>query len=134
LVASSGGATSAEAANILNPAADTYTVRVVGFATGSGAASFKLHSFVLGSEAAGNMLVTAPASAVIGATGTIGITTSGLTAGTRYLGSVAYAGVAGLPNRRSLRSTRNALDNVRYARRQRPGEQSPGRFFIGRHN
>ena len=55
LVASSGSATSAEAANILNPAAGTYTVRVVGFATGSGAASFKLHSFVLGSAAAGNM-------------------------------------------------------------------------------
>ena len=28
----------------------------------------------------------------------IGITTSGLTAGTKYLGSVAYGGVAGLPN------------------------------------
>ena len=98
LVASSGGATSAEAANLLNPTAGTYTVRVVGFATGAGAASFKLHTFILGSTATGNMTVTAPASAVLGATGTIGITTSGLTAGTRYLGSVAYGGVAGLPN------------------------------------
>ncbi len=98
LVASSGSATSTETANILNPAAGTYTVRVVGFATGSGAASYKLHTFVLGSAAAGNMTVTAPASAVIGTSGTIEIATSGLTAGTRYLGSVAYAGVAGLPN------------------------------------
>jgi hypothetical protein len=98
LVASSGSATSTETANILNPAAGTYTVRVVGFATGSGAASFKLHTFVLGSTAAGNMTVTAPASAAIGASGTIEIATSGLTAGTRYLGSVVYAGAAGLPN------------------------------------
>jgi hypothetical protein len=98
MVAGSGSGTSTETANLLNPAAGTYTVRVVGFATGSGAASYKLHTFVLGSTAAGNMTVTAPASAVTGTTGTIGITTSGLTAGTRYLGSVAYAGVAGLPN------------------------------------
>ena len=98
LVASSGSGTSTETANLLNPAAGTYTVRVVGFATGAGAASFKLHTFVLGSTAAGNMTVTAPASARLGTTGTIGITTSGLTAGTRYLGSVAYDGVAGLPN------------------------------------
>ena len=36
------------------------------------------------------MSVSAPASATTGATGTIGLTFSGLTAGTKYLGSVAY--------------------------------------------
>jgi len=35
---------------------------------------------------------------VIGASGTINLTFAGLAADTRYLGSVAYGGVAGLPN------------------------------------
>ena len=41
--------------------------------------------------------VTAPASATFGTTGTIGLTTSGLAPATKYLGSVAYGGAAGLP-------------------------------------
>ena len=73
-------------------------MRVVGFAIPVGSANFKLFSWALGSSAAGNMTVTAPAVAVTGQTGAIGITTSGLTAGTKYLGSVVYGGAAGLPN------------------------------------
>lgn len=98
LVGTSGGATSAEEVNLLSPAAGTYTVRVVGFAVPVGSANFKLFSWALGSAAAGNMTVTAPASATSGTSGTIGIATSGLTAGTKYLGSVVYTGTAGLPN------------------------------------
>jgi hypothetical protein len=44
------------------------------------------------------MTVSAPASAVIGTTGTIELTFSGLDPSTRYLGSVAYSGTSGLPN------------------------------------
>ena len=44
------------------------------------------------------MTVTAPATAAIGTTGTINLSFSGLTAGTKYLGSVAYGGAAGMPN------------------------------------
>jgi hypothetical protein len=44
------------------------------------------------------MTVDAPAAAVSGATGTITLTFSGLAAATRYLGSVAYSGGAGMPN------------------------------------
>ena len=98
LVGASGGATTAEEVNLLNPAAGVYTVRVVGFSVPVGSANFKLFSWALGSTAAGNMTVSAPAVAVIGATGAITIATSGLTAGTKYLGSVAYGGIAGLPN------------------------------------
>ncbi len=98
LVGSSGGATTAEAVNLLNPAAGTYTVRVVGFAVPTGAANFKLFSWALGSTAAGNMTVTAPTTASTGLTSAIGIATSGLSAGTKYLGSVVYGGPAGLPN------------------------------------
>ena len=98
LVGASGGATTAEEVNLLNPAAGVYTVRVVGFAVPVGSANFTLFSWALGSTAAGNMSVTVPASATIGATGAIGIATSGLTVGAKYLGSVVYGGAAGLPN------------------------------------
>ncbi|MCG2591944.1 S8 family serine peptidase [Ramlibacter sp. XY19] len=98
LVGSSGGSTAQEEVNIRNPAADTYRVRVVGFAVPSGAASFNLYSWVLGTAAAGNMTVSAPATAVTGQTGAITITTNSLAAGTKYMGSVVYGGATGLPN------------------------------------
>ena len=98
LVGSSGGATAAEEVNLRNPVAGTYTVRVLGFAVPTGSANFNLYSWVLGSTAAGNMTVTAPATAVTGQTGAITIATSGLTAGTKYLGSVVYGGAPNLPN------------------------------------
>ena len=98
LVGSSGGATSAEEVNLLGPAAGAYTVRVIAFAVPVGSANFKLTSWALGSTAAGNMTVTAPASATTGQTGAITIATSGLASGTKYLGSVVYGGPAGLPN------------------------------------
>jgi hypothetical protein len=44
------------------------------------------------------MTVSAPAAAVLGTNGTVSLTFSGLAPGTKYLGSVAYGGVAGLPN------------------------------------
>lgn len=98
LVGSSGTGTSAEEVNLSNPAAGTYTVRVVGFAVPNGSANFKLFSWALGSTAAGNMTVTAPANAVLGQTGSITIGTTGLVAGTKYLGSVVYGGAAGMPS------------------------------------
>lgn len=98
LVGASGGATSAEEVNLLNPAAGTYTVRVVGFAVPVGSANFTLFSWALGTTPAGNMTLMAPAAAVLGQTGAISITTSGLVAGTRYLGSVVYGGAAGMPS------------------------------------
>jgi hypothetical protein len=97
LVGSSGTGTSAEEVNLLNPAAATYTVVVQGWGV-VGSTPFKLHTWLLDSAAAGNMAVTAPAAAVTGATGNIVLTFSGLAAGTKYLGSVAYGGAAGMPN------------------------------------
>ena len=44
------------------------------------------------------MVVSAPASATIGRTGTIGLTFNGLAPATKYLGSVAYTGATGMPN------------------------------------
>ncbi|MBK9715691.1 MAG: S8 family serine peptidase [Kouleothrix sp.] len=96
-VGSSGGGTSAEEVNLLNPAAGTYTVWVHGFATGN-PSTFTLFAWALGSADAGNMTVTAPAGATLGQTGAINLSFSGLTAGTKYLGSIAYSGVTGMPN------------------------------------
>jgi subtilisin family serine protease len=97
LIAISGGGTSSEEVNLLSPAAGNYTVYVHGFAV-PGTANFTLFSWVLGTADAGNMTVTAPPAATTGATGNISLTFTGLTAGTKYLGSVAYGGSAGMPN------------------------------------
>lgn len=97
LVGASGSGTSNEEVNLLNPVAGNYTVYVHGFAV-PGTASFTLFSWLLDSSSAGNMSVTAPATATTGGTGSVGLTFSGLAPGTKYLGSVLYAGSTGLPN------------------------------------
>ena len=94
IVGSSGSGTSAEEVNLTNPAAGNYTVVVQGWGV-VGSSPFKLHTWLLGSTDAGNMTVTAPASAVQGP-GTINLAFN-LTSG-KYLGSVVYGGVAGLPS------------------------------------
>jgi hypothetical protein len=96
-VGSSGSGTSAEEVSLLNPTAATYTVVVQGWGV-VGSSPFKLHTWLLDSTSAGNMTVSAPATATIGGTGVIGLTFSGLTTGTKYLGSIAYGGAAGMPN------------------------------------
>lgn len=98
-VAVSGGGTASEEIDLVNPSGlpATYTVWVHGFATGN-PSTFTLFTWLLGSTDAGNMAVTAPSAATTGGTGTISLAFSGLAPATRYLGSVAYSGVAGLPN------------------------------------
>jgi subtilisin family serine protease len=98
LVGVSGSGGSDEEVNLVNPTPGTYTVYMHGWGLPSGSSPFKLHAWVLGDTAVGNMTVSPPASAVLGQSGTIGITTNGLTAGVKYLGSVAYGGAAGMPN------------------------------------
>ena len=100
LIGSSGSGTSAEEINFVNPTGGSpvnVTVVVQGWGV-PGSSPFKLHTWMLGSTAAGNMTVTAPTSATIGATGVINLTFSGLAPATRYLGSVAYSGATGMPN------------------------------------
>ncbi len=96
-VGSSTGGTADEEVNLLNPPSGNYTVWVHGFATAN-PSNFTLFNWQVGSTSAGNMIVTAPAAATTGATGTISLTFSGLAPATKYLGSVAYSGPAGLPN------------------------------------
>ena len=96
-VGGSGSGTSDEEVNLLDPEAGTYYACVDGYATAN-PTTYTLFTWALGSTAAGNMTVTAPASATLGSSGAIGLTFSGLTAGTKYLGSVAYGGSTGMPN------------------------------------
>jgi hypothetical protein len=63
----------------------------------AGSSPFKLHTWLLDSTPAGNMTVSAPMTATVGATGAISLSFSGLTSATKYLGSVAYSGAAGMP-------------------------------------
>jgi len=93
LVGSSGSGTSTETVSLSNPSGD-YTVVVQGWGV-VGSTPFKLHTWLLDSSSAGNMAVSAPASAVTGTTGSIGLTFSGLSAGQKYLGAVVYGGVPG---------------------------------------
>jgi hypothetical protein len=98
-VGGSGSGTSNEEVDVLNPPAGSYTVYVHGFNVTPGVtASFTLFKWLLPPTAAGNMTVSAPTSAVTGGPGTIAVSFSGLVPGTKYLGSVAYSGVAGLPD------------------------------------
>jgi subtilisin family serine protease len=97
-VGSSGSGTSAEEVNLVNPAAGDYRVVVQGWGTDGPDAQYTLFHWVLGSTAAGNMTVSAPASATLGQTANVELTFSGLAAATKYLGSVAYSGAAGMPN------------------------------------
>ncbi|MGE5337866.1 MAG: hypothetical protein ACM3PU_08550, partial [Gemmatimonadota bacterium] len=97
LVGSSGSGTSAEEVNLVNPTAATYTVVVQGYSV-AGSSPFKLHTWLLGSADAGNMTVSAPASATTGVTSAINLSFSGLTTGTKYLGSIAYSGATAMPN------------------------------------
>ena len=96
-VGGSGGGTSEEEVNLLNPAAGTYTVYVDGFGTAN-PSTFTLFTWVLDATPYGNMTVTAPTTAVMGVNGAINLAFSGLLPATKYLGSVTYSGAAGMPN------------------------------------
>jgi hypothetical protein len=98
LVGASTTGTSAEVVNLQNPIAANYTVYIHGWGLTADPSPFVLHTWLLGSADAGNMTVTAPASATTGATGTIQLTFTGLAPATKYLGSVVYGdGVNPLP-------------------------------------
>jgi hypothetical protein len=100
-VGSSTSGTSAEEVNFSfsNPTASpiNLTVYVHGWGVPTGSSPFALHSWYIPAVGTGNMTVSSPASAAIGTTGTINLSFSGLTPGARYLGSVVYAGISGLP-------------------------------------
>jgi hypothetical protein len=99
LVGSSTSGTANEEVNLVNPTAGSYIVYVHGFDVPGGTATFTLFNWLLASANAGNMTVSAPATAVTGGPGTIQLNFNALAPATKYLGSVAYSGsVTGFPN------------------------------------
>jgi subtilisin family serine protease len=93
-VGGSGSGTSEEEVNLVKPAAGDYTVYVHGWQTDGPDANFTLFSWAVTAAAAGNLTVTAPATATIGQQGDVTATWSGLNTGTKYLGTVTYHSVA----------------------------------------
>lgn len=88
---SSGNITSEEAFDIENPAPGTYAFFVIDFASAPGPTPFTAFTFNLDGTDAGNTVITAPASATLGASETVTVDWSGLNAGTRYLGRIGHS-------------------------------------------
>ena len=88
-IGGSGGATSEETIDVVNPVAAGYVVVIDFFSSSTGTIDYTAWiQFVLGDN--GNTVVTAPASAVGGTSSTVTVEFSGLTGGTRHLGVVQH--------------------------------------------
>ena len=96
VAASTNGGTD-EQIELHNPADDTYTMAVHGWAVGEAAGkAFSLQSWLVPSAAGGSLVVdSAPTAAVTGEVGTINLSWTGLTAGVSYLGAVSHHDDAG---------------------------------------
>lgn len=91
LVASSAGSTAEEQVNLT---AGSYDVYVVQFATPPGVEELDVphHSWIVGDAAAGNLTATpAGQNVTLGTPAKVTAAWTGLTAGTRYLGLIAYS-------------------------------------------
>jgi hypothetical protein len=96
LVGQSAGGTAAERVDLNAPAAGTYRAYVHGWQTDGTSAAYTLFDWLVPGTAAGNMTVTSSTStATVGGTADVTTAWSGLTAGTKYLGRVAYRDGAG---------------------------------------
>ena len=91
IVGVSAGPTATEQVQLNNPPADTYRVCVIGYAPYKGSATYTLSNWVVTSaDVGGNFKALLPGSAYLGGTATVGMSWSGLAAGTRYLGALRY--------------------------------------------
>ena len=90
LVGASGGGTSAEQVSLSSPPADTYSVYVHGWQTDGPDAQFTLFGWVLGSTATSLTVTPASQAATTGQPAPITASWTGITVGTKYLGSVTY--------------------------------------------
>jgi hypothetical protein len=97
-IALSGNEGSSEQISVHNPVAGTYYLFVHGYEIGKPDTPVTVYDWKLGTADAGNLAVTAPATATTGQTGTVTVRpSSGLTTG-KWLGSVAYGGTSDMPN------------------------------------
>ena len=95
IAASTSGGTD-ELIEMALPADDTYTMVVHGWSVPNAPLPYDLHYWEVPLASGGSLSVdSAPASAVLGTTGTVSVSWSGLSAGT-YLGAVSHTGDVGL--------------------------------------
>jgi hypothetical protein len=91
LVGSSASGTSAELIDLPSPAAGSYKLYVHGWQTDGTSAVYTLFSWLVPNSAAGNLTATpSTTTATVGGTATVGVSWSGLTSGTKYLGRISY--------------------------------------------
>ena len=92
-VGSSAGATAEEAVNLSGEGlAGTYTIEATYFAGATASLDVQVNSFAVGTTSAGNLTVTPSSQAVtVGRPASATVAWTGLTAGTRYLGAVAWS-------------------------------------------
>ena len=98
LVGASGSGTSAEEVNLVNPAAGNYTVVVQGWGRGRVEPVQAAHVAARQRGRGQHDGLRAGRRRPSGATGTITLDLHRPRRRTKYLGSVAYSGIAGLPN------------------------------------
>ena len=94
---SSGNGGSDEQVNDAAPVAGNYYVFMHGWGLPAGTSAFKLYSWAVGNADAGNMVISAPANAIVGVTDHLSLSFNSLEPATRYLGAITYSGAAGMP-------------------------------------
>lgn len=92
---SSGSGTSAERVDSYMPGPGYYEIAVHGWGADGPDANYTLFSWVVGPDM-GNMTLSAPSAATLGATEPVTINWAGLDPDQKYLGAVAHNGPAGL--------------------------------------
>jgi hypothetical protein len=96
IAASTPGGTD-ELIELFLPADDTYTMVVHGWSVPNAPLSYTLQYWNVPLASGGSLSVdTAPTSATVGESGTVGVSWSGLSSGTTYLGAVSHTGDSGL--------------------------------------
>ncbi len=86
-----------EQIDLVTPADGNYTLVVHGWQVPSQPLAYTVHNWVVPLTPGGSLVVdSAPTSAVVGATGTVSISWSGLTAGSTYLGAVSHRDATGI--------------------------------------
>jgi hypothetical protein len=92
IVAQSTNGGTDELIELVLPADDTYTLVVHGWSVPNEPLPYDLESWLVPLASGGSLSVdSAPSAAVIGDTGTVDVSWSGLSAGTNYLGAVSHS-------------------------------------------
>lgn len=96
-VGGSGSGTSAEQVDVPSPVAGGYFVVVHGWQTDGPDANYTLFDWSIPLATGGSLVIDgAPTTATLGGSGTVDVSWSGLTAGTKYLGAVSHSSDSGL--------------------------------------